>query len=66
MIFSKIHALCEERKISVAALEKAVGLGNGTIARWKKSAPRITSLQAVADYFGVTVSYLIGEGKEVN
>lgn len=63
MILSKIKALCEERKMSIAGLEKAVGLSNGTIGRWGKASPRLSSLIAVADYFGVTVGELLEEEK---
>lgn len=59
MIFDNILALCKERKISISKLEKEVGLGNGTISRWKTSSPNVDSLKAVADFFGVTIDGLI-------
>lgn len=37
------------------------GIGNGTIARWGKSFPRVDSLQAVAKYFGCSVDDLLRE-----
>lgn len=66
MILENIRALCKEREISLFALEKATGIGNGTIARWNESSPRIDSLQAVADFFGVTVNDLLSEPSLVN
>lgn len=59
MIATRIKELCKREKVSIHALEKAVGLGNGSISRWDHSEPGVMKLKAVADYFGVTVDYLI-------
>ena len=61
MLYKNILVLCEKRKISVAALEKALGLGNATIRGWEQSSPRLSNVQAVAEYFGCTVDDLIRE-----
>ena len=61
MIYEKVMALCEERKIRVARLEKEVGLGNGTVRGWKKSTPGVTTLKKVSDYFGVKIEDLLRE-----
>lgn len=58
MIYENVMALCRERNIRVARLEKEAGLGNGTVRGWENSAPSITTLQKVADYFGVTLNDL--------
>lgn len=51
MILEKILALCDEKGISLARLEKECGLGNATIRGWDKSSPKVENLQKVADYF---------------
>lgn len=61
MIYKKISTLCKENKISIARLEKELGIGNGTIGRWEKSSPTVENLKKVADYFGVTVNDLISQ-----
>ena len=61
MIYERILFLCEKNNISIAKLERETNIGNGVIARWKTSNPRVDVLQKVANYFGVTVSYLLGE-----
>ena len=61
MIYQNVLKLCEEHKISVAALERELGLGNATIRGWAKSDPRVTTIKAVADYFGVTIEDLLQE-----
>lgn len=59
MLFESIEAMCRERKITISALEKAVGLGNATIKGWKESSPRVDTLQKVADYFGCTIDEIL-------
>lgn len=59
MIYTKVAQLCKQRGISIAKLEKEVGIGNGTIGRWEKSSPTVESIKKVADYFGVSVDSLI-------
>lgn len=59
MILENIKRLCAERNLSIMALEKATGIGNGVIATWDKGRPRVDKLKAVADFFGVTVDWLM-------
>ena len=59
MILKKVEELCFKRGISIAKLERECNIGNGTIAKWDESSPRVDSLKKVADYFGVKVDYLI-------
>ena len=61
MILNNIKRLCSERNISICALEKEVGLGNGSISYWEKGYPRVDILKRVADYFGCTVDDLLKE-----
>lgn len=61
MIYERILFLCEKNNISIAKLERETNIGNGVIARWKTGSPRVDVLQKVANYFGVTTSYLLGE-----
>ena len=58
-MFEKIKKLCEEHHISIWALEKALGFGNGTIGKWKNSSPAIANVEKVAKYFNVTTDYLL-------
>lgn len=55
-----IKQLCDKRKTTIKALEEAVNLGNGTIRRWDKSSPSVDKLLRVAQYFGVSLDYLVG------
>lgn len=62
-----IRKLCEEKNITIAKLEKELGLGNGTIASSKSNYMRSDRLKAIADYFGVSMEYLMtGEEKIIS
>lgn len=59
LIFKNVKALCDERSISLARLEREAGVGNGAVARWARGkTPRLKSLKLIADYFGIEMSDL--------
>ena len=64
-MFEKIKELCKEKGISVLTLEKEVGIAHG-IHRWDISRPSVDKVKAVADYFGVTVDYLLSDDKQLD
>lgn len=59
-MLERIKSLCGNNGISVTVLENILGLGRGTILNWDTSSPSITNLKKVADYFGISVDFLIG------
>lgn len=66
-LYEKIKELSSKQRISITALEEKLKIANGTIRRWGTTNPGIDKVTKVADYFGVTVDYLLGrtEQKEV-
>lgn len=64
MLLDNIKRLCKQRNVSIWALEKAIGAGNGTIGKWDASSPRVETIKKVADYFGVTVDELLSKTEE--
>ena len=57
----RIKKLCATKGITLAELERILGLGNGSIRKWEiVSSPSVANLQKVADYFGVSTDYLLG------
>ena len=60
----RIKELADSRNISLPALESALGFGNSTIVKWDKSTPNASKLNDVADYFGVSMDYLMNGNKE--
>lgn len=63
-IVNKIKALCAEKQITITELERLVGIGRSTIRNWDKSYPTTDKLQKVADYFHVSVDYLLGRDEK--
>ncbi|GCF95037.1 transcriptional regulator [Enterococcus florum] len=59
-IYEKIKTLAAEKKISIRLLEETLGFGNGVINRWRKNTPGIDKIEKVADFFDVSVDYLLG------
>ncbi len=59
----RIRELANSKGLSLPNLESELGFGNGTIVKWDKSSPNTDKLQKVADYFNVSVDYLLGREK---
>ena len=58
-----VRSLCAKNNISIKYLEKELGFSNGSLA--KASTIKGNRLQKIADYFGVSVDYLMtGEEKQ--
>lgn len=56
----KIRNLCSQNGISLNDLERQIdGVGINTIYRWDSSSPNAARLSAVADFFGVSVDWLL-------
>lgn len=55
-----IKKLANSRKMTVAELERKLDLSNGSVSKWAKSTPNSKYLEKVADYFDVSVDYLLG------
>ena len=67
-MISRILELIQERDISQKQLADAIGVSTGNISDWKagRAKPSIEVLCRIADYFGVTVDYLIGRSDVKN
>ena len=62
MFYDKYVRLCNSIKKSPSAVAQEIGFQKSSVTRWKNgSMPTDASLQSIADYFGVTVAYLLRE-----
>ena len=61
MILDNIKRLCRERGMNISELERAVGIGVGSIYKWGKSSPSVNAAKLVADFFGTTVDKLLSD-----
>ncbi|MCK1989435.1 helix-turn-helix transcriptional regulator [Lysinibacillus fusiformis] len=58
--FDRVKKLAEEQKISIIELEEKLGLGKNSLYSWKKKIPNGANLEKVADFFNVSVDYILG------
>jgi len=59
-LYEKIKQLASLNNINIAILERNCELSQGSIAKWQNSSPKVDNLIKIADYFSVTVGYLLG------
>ena len=65
-IYYRIRDLAQQKKISLAELERTLQFSNGIISTWKYSNPSIDKVQKVANYFNVSIDFLLGNDDKVD
>ena len=65
VFYDTFETLCRKKKIAPSALTKALGMSTSAPGRWRTgSLPDLETAQRLADYFGVSIDYLVyGEEK---
>lgn len=67
MFWNNFVELCNANGKSPNGVCSELGFSANTATKWKQgSVPRDTTLRKIADYFGVSVSYLIGAVDDPN
>lgn len=67
ILYQRIKDLCAKKGISVSKLESDLGFGNSSIKKWEKvSSPSVDKISKIANYFGVSVDYLLGRTDILN
>ena len=58
----RIFQLMEQRHVSAYRVSQETGISQTRISGWKtgKSNPKQDALEQLADYFGVSIDYLVG------
>lgn len=58
--------LLQQHNTTPYQVAKATGVSNGCLSDWKRgrSTPKYDALSKIADYFGVSVEYLLGKEKK--
>ena len=63
-LYERIKELCNRKSISIAKLESDLGFGNSSIKKWEKtSSPSVDKIVKVANYFEVSVDFLLGRSE---
>lgn len=63
-LYEKVKQLCKSKGIEISNLGIAldIPLTKGTVSKWQNGAkPRASTIKAIADYFGVSVDYLLAD-----
>ena len=65
MFWKKLLELCAKNSTTPSAVCKTLGLSNATATHWKQGAqPNPATLTKVANFFNVSVDYLLGKEKK--
>lgn len=59
-LFERIKSLANQRDKSMKEVALELGFSENLFYRWKTTEPKARDLQKVADYFDVSVDYLLG------
>ena len=65
VFWTRLKKLCNENNTTPTGVCKAVGLSTGSPPAWKRGSIPIQAVrEKIADYFGVSPEYFVGEAKE--
>lgn len=66
MFYDRYVGLCSEKGISPSRAAEEIGLNKASVTNWKKNGytPRAEVLQRIAEYFGVSVGFLVDGSEE--
>lgn len=59
-ILDRIRSLANDRKVTLAELERNLNFSNGSLRKWETSTPSCDKIEKIADYFNVSTDYLLG------
>jgi len=68
MFFERFKMLCEHKRISPTKASQEIGFSKASVSRWRKdykqgidTLPGMEIAKKIADYFDVTLDYLLGK-----
>lgn len=61
MLVERIKELAAKRGKALKDVALDLGFSYNTIYKWNNQTPKIDKIKVVADYFGVSIDYLLGE-----
>lgn len=63
--YDKVQKLADAKGVSIYEVSKATGISASTFTDWKygRSEPKTEKMSALAEYFGVSIKYLIERGE---
>lgn len=64
-LYSAVKKVAKEKGVSIYKIERELGFSNGSIYKWNENMPNADRLQKVANYLGVTASFLLDKSEKV-
>ncbi|WP_313627636.1 helix-turn-helix domain-containing protein [Enterococcus italicus] len=64
--FERIKNLAKKQGKSLNKVEEELGYGKNVLYRLKTTNPSTERLQEIADYFGVSIDYLLGRDEKIS
>ena len=66
-MYEVFERLCRDKGVRPSDVSKATGISAATLSSWKSGAyvPKADKLQKIAEYFGVSVEYIMGVQQNV-
>jgi len=66
MFFERFEQLCYANNTTTTKVTKDLGYSTGSLSHWKKGGvPKGDIIVRLADYFGVTTDYLLGQSTSI-
>ena len=64
MFYTTFEELCKERNVAPSAVARKLGMSSSAPGRWKNgSSPDLDTAQKIADFFGVTIDFLVNNDR---
>lgn len=62
ILYDNIELLRNERGLTLQGLSDVIGISKSTISEWNKddASPRVNNLEVIANYFDVSIDFLVG------
>ena len=62
-IYQNVKKACDEKGISIMALEEKLGFSRSSICKWDKSVPGVDKIKAVSEELGKPMEYFLDDGQ---
>ena len=65
-IYDNIKYLCKKNGITVKQMEETLDITRSSVCRWNNNPPTLNSITKVANYFEVSIDYLVGREQRIS
>ena len=67
-MYNRFNELLKEHNVTAYQVGKATGISTSTLSEWKngKYTPKMDKVQKIAEYFNVSVDYLLGNEEKTS